>query len=232
MPYQNKNIVLLELISANLKLVISMDIQEAKSMTLFSFATITVISGQGKQIINNDEIFYMIEQLYKQLTLCLKQPLLLHESIQNSIGFYQNTYYQDSQDPKLIHETLPNGYRRWVGYRYMLFDAISGRGIPASWLYNNQNGDTVLEISQIYPWDSPESLHYENFIPYQAWIKTFAPDVVISIQKETIETWVKQLELFMQDIQRNDKLFRCTGLGCNLCVKKGKSGCPCGSSLK
>lgn len=235
MQKKNKNdqrTVLLELFfdaNGTEKLVISMDSQEAESMILFSFAQVDYVNNNKTMIINIDEIMRIKEGLQEELIDCIQNKKLLHDSIKTWLGFSYTQYLKNDQRKNLIYETLPNGYRRWVGIAHRLFDAIPGQRIPVSWLYNDKDGNIILEISPIYPFDSHDPKPNEKFVRYLEWMKSYKPYVIAKIAPEVAKKWIQQLDGLMKKIEKSDKKFRCTGPGCKLCAKEGKSGCPCGS---
>jgi hypothetical protein len=235
MPGPRKDgVILLELLfhdSNNAKLVISMNKQEAKRMINFDFAQIDYVSDLESITLEIDEILSLMEALIKEIQPCLNGQRILHSSIKKSLGYYSSKDYKKDNRKDLIYETLSNGFRRWVGVAYQLFDARAGIGIPSSWLYNDKDGNILLEVSPIYPWLFMKVEPGETFIKYSDWMKEYKPYVVTKIPRDSALEWLKQISKFMKKLDRSDKKYRCTGPGCAHCAKEGKSGCPCGSKL-
>jgi len=165
-----------------------------------------------------------------QLVKVLNNELLLDSSIKKSLGFYQSQYYKKNNRKNLKYVVSDEGRTYWIGYRYQLFGS-NGIEVPASWLYNDQLGNIVLEITPIYPWFFSEPKPGEVFIKYSEWMKTYKPILIRTITKETAEQWLKQIDELIEAVKKNDERLRCTGIGCAHCAKIGKTGCHCGSLL-
>ena len=214
------------------KFVISMNNDEAKSMTLFSFAEIRYISAKQSFTLCRDEIRDILESLSSQLAACLQKTQIPDPSIKQYLGYHQTQDYKKDNRKDLAYKTLPDGYTLWVGRKHSLYASVIGRNRPSSWLYNDTAGNIILEISPIYPWLFDEVKPGEIFIKYSDWMKAYKPYEIIQIPRESAKEWLKQINILMQKVKRSDQKYRCTGPGCKLCAKEGKSGCPCGSSLK
>lgn len=225
--------VLLELLfhnEINSKFVISMDPEELKTMFIFSFAQVDYISNDKKITVNVDEILYMLENLQNELILVSQNKRPLHTSIKQSLGYYAAKFYKKKDRKDLIYEASRSGLPRWVGMIYKLFDA-TGNNIPFSWLYNDSKANIILEISPHYQFFNRDPFEGEKFVKFSDWLKTYQPIEIVQIPQTTIPEWLNHIDKLMQRVQLSDEKYRCTGPGCELCKKEGKSGCPCGSRL-
>lgn len=227
-------LVLLELCFndiCNEKLIIKMNKITAKTMIIFDFAQINYKNKNKTIVIKIEEIIDLLKILKSKLQLCLRGTMILHPSIKHPLGYYETKSYVKGIK-KLVYKTMPDGNSQWVGDQHKLFEATPGIKIPFSWLYNDKEGNIILEISPMYPWHYNDPKSDETFVKYSEWIKNYKPYAITKIPKESAKQWVKDIDKLIAKVRRSDAKYRCTGLGCKHCIAEGKTGCPCGSKVK
>ena len=197
---------------------------------ILTWVKIEYVDNFKKYDLRYDNYISSTPRFRDRLIEALENKLLLDSSIKKSLGFYQSQYYKKNNRKNLKYDVSDEGRTYWIGYRYQLFGS-NGIEVPASWLYNDQLGNIVLEITPIYPWFFSEPKPGEVFIKYSEWMKTYKPILIRTITKETAEQWLKQIDELIEAVKKNDERLRCTGIGCAHCAKIGKTGCHCGSLL-
>jgi hypothetical protein len=191
---------------------------------ILTWIKIEYIQNLKTYVLLYDNFIAGIYNFREMLFQALNNNLQLDVSIKKSLGFYQSQYYKNDNRKNLIYKESDEGNKYWIGSKYKLFDFN-----PASWLYNDKQGNILLEITPTYPWffDKPEA--GETFIKYSEWMKTYKPILVRTISKETAQQWLNQIDELIEVVKANDERIKCTGIGCLHCKKEGKTGCPCGS---
>ncbi|MCX5923138.1 MAG: hypothetical protein NTU89_01080 [Candidatus Dependentiae bacterium] len=218
-------------INSSEKEFISID-EDISEITLFENIKIN-FEGVNKYILINDCFDYTIDVLKNMLKEAINNKLPLHKSLINKnknslIGYQWSQYLQKRKRKSLVYDRTRGGIQ-WVGYLHNLFETSHGIDRPASWLYNDEHGNIILEITPVYPWFSSKPEAGETFVKYSEWMKSYKPLLIRTISKETAQQWLKQIDELIEVVKANDERTKCTGLGCLHCAKEGKTGCPCGS---
>lgn len=161
---------------------------------------------------NADEVFLLnIDCSHELITLkdmlisALRNQLLLHNSITKDIGYLSNQEYHGDPNLELIFNAK-EGQEFWVGRRYNLWET-PGDVTPslATWLYNNEKGEIILEITPNYPWHFSDPTPEENFIPYEQWIKDYKPFIIRTIPQEVAKRWLAQVEHLIEVFEKKEK---------------------------
>jgi hypothetical protein len=148
-----------------------------------------------------DLVLYFMNELIGSLSQSLENKLRLHESISKDIGYLSNEYLQDK--PGLVCEKL-EGIDYWVGSKNALWSTRQNMYPKlASWLYNDQNGNIIFEITPRYPWHFSEPKEGEDFIPYEEWIKSYKPVLIRAIPVEVARQWLEQANMILKKIEEN-----------------------------
>lgn len=168
------------------------------------------------------DFFRYVNVLAKQLSLGFENNLIMHESIIKNIGFYENQYRQKRYRKNLTYKTGSNGGKYWIGSQYLLFSAY-GNVNQNSWLYNDNDGNIVFELTPIYPWFYSDPGPGETFIKYSDWMKQYQPLLKRIIPKEVAQEWLVKLQELTAVVQKISKTLPCGGmLDCGGCIHLGK----------
>lgn len=123
------------------------------------------------------------------MTNLINGKRILYKNIRKDLGFKFNQFHA-------------NALKKQEYYKVMeyYFQGNNHKGILpyfSSWLYNDKNGNIVLEISPIYPWfDEKNPEKQPGFVTYSEFIKNYKIAVRVIILKENFKKWVNQaLEL-------------------------------------
>jgi hypothetical protein len=202
------------------------------SIVLYEYININ-FCGESNYCLVQDCFDHVIEEFKSIIKKAINDQLKLHSSLLGNAEYsllgYQWCKYLKKNDRKdLVYGDEDTGIP-WVGYKYTLFETCHGIDRPASWLYNDERGNIIFELTPVYPWYYSKPGSGETFIKYSKWMKTYKPILTRTISKETAQQWIKQIDDLIKVVKKNDKRLRCTGPGCKHCLKIGKTGCYCGS---
>ena len=151
--------------------------------------------------LSNEPVRCAMEDLTKFLKQALNNELQLHESITQNIGYLCNEYWQEKEGFVIDH--LTNETSIWVGYRYRLWEGNNNNVSTNSWIYNDNNGAIILEITPSYPYTFCEPAEEPDYIPYDEWIKTYKPYLIKTLSIETAQKWLEQSKYITKVIQTN-----------------------------
>ena len=201
------------------------------SIVLFDLINISFY-GKNNYPLGQDCFNYLIRRIKAFFKRALENKLKLHLSLsdkaESSLLGYQWCKYLKKNDRKDLVCGKESEGVGWVGYRHALFES-SSEFRPSTWLYNDEHGNIIFELTPVYPWFDSKPESGETFIKYSEWMKNYQPILTRTISKETAQQWIKQIDELIKVVKKNDKRLRCTGPGCKHCLKIGKTGCYCGS---
>lgn len=78
-----------------------------------------------------------------------------------------------------------------------------------SWLYNDEIGNIVFEITPFYPWHDPAEADNPNFLSYETWIKDYKPIVKTTIPFHSLKQWIYQIKKWCKILENNDHKESC-----------------------
>jgi len=123
----------------------------------------------------------------------LENELSLDTSINEDIGFMYNQYdylfwTKDSiVVDDFVHE-LSETTPVWVGMRYQLWMTKK----YVTWLYNDNNGLIIFEVTPLYPFSYRNSSKEQDYITYKKWIKNYKSCLTRTISREVAQQWFEQ----------------------------------------
>lgn len=149
-------------------------------------------------IIGNTSIIEAAKRLRFLCEKALSNQLCLHESIKNNIGLleneYNNVFWEETYST--VTRTFIKEGSSWIGNRYSLWGAKN----KATWLYNDQYGNIILEIT---PWFHSSYRNRFEKLPFAQWIKSYKPILKRIIPKETAKQWIVQADKLINIIEQN-----------------------------
>lgn len=191
------------------KTIIQLPLENSRYLTLeflgpveelYLFDGITISYHANKKYILFTK-YFVIESLKTfeyVLKLALNNQFIIHESIQQDIGFLWGEYLQENESNyHFVKKPLENS-TIWVGAQHHLFSSKQWD----TWLYN-KNGDIYLEITPAYPWHFGDPKKNEKFVPYEEFIKNYKPLVILKIDKERAEEWLKIVSNLVAIAEKN-----------------------------
>jgi hypothetical protein len=122
---------------------------------------------------------------YDAITQLLKGTRILDKAITHDLGFEWNQFYKGEQKSNEAFK-----------YHWRSNDHKEIRPYYNSWLYNDENGNIIFEITPFYPWHNTTKKTHPEKISYKLWIKDYKPVVKTIIPKENLKQWIKQTDEF------------------------------------
>jgi hypothetical protein len=156
---------------------------------------------QQKILLSREPIFFNMQKLAELLEEALNNKLFLHVSINNDIGYLSNEYYQHRNN--IVMNDVLQESLRWIGFTYYLWEGSKKNTRYVTWLYNDDNGENVLEVTPAYPYlfcDPDKEPHY---VSYEEWIKNYKPFLNTIIPKKIAQDWLEQAHCIVEQIKAN-----------------------------
>lgn len=128
----------------------------------------------------------------------LNNKMSLSENMINDLGLEMNQYFEGVSE-------LDNCFN-------CLFLSNSHKQVRPyynSWLYNDQDGNIVFEITPFYPWHDPAEGNHPNFVPYEKWIKAYKPIIKTTISRTYLKQWTQQVKKWCKILESDDYAESC-----------------------
>jgi hypothetical protein len=98
-------------------------------------------------------------------------------------------------DPGIEWNKYPKGIRGTKATNEFHFFGNSHKQVPPyfdGWMYNDKDGNVILEITPFYPWHGEKKKSNPDFITYKQFMKDYQPTLKTLIPKENLEQWITQ----------------------------------------
>ena len=116
----------------------------------------------------------------------LKGEVILFENNINDPGFEWNQYYEGLMKSTDVIKK----------YHFAGNSSKQIRPYYNSWLYNDEKGNIIFEITPFYSWHNTTKKTNPEKISYKEWIKNYKPAVKTIIPKENLKQWIRQADEF------------------------------------
>ncbi|MBV8661184.1 MAG: hypothetical protein JO129_03515 [Candidatus Dependentiae bacterium] len=138
------------------------------------------------------------EPLIRNLKKTIENKLQLHESIIQDLGFMGNEYSHTlpNKNSKFFMVPSPSGESTyWIGSRYQVWETYADTTPHVkTWLYNDYNGNIILEVTPLYTWYMRErKANNLNFITYKNFMKNYKPIIQRTIPRELAIEWLNEV---------------------------------------
>ena len=145
---------------------------------------------------------YTLRRLIDHLDSVINCKLLLHKSIQRDLGFLWDEYLADSSAIDFYCEEI-EGIKSWIGTKYILFETPgSFEKNLTTWLYNNEKGEIILEITPGYKWHFQDPELGDEYFTYEEFIKNYKPILFRTIPKVVAEEWLVKLHELLKIVEK------------------------------
>jgi len=161
---------------------------------------VPIVFSDGSTAIGSDtNVRFALRKFSENLRKALEGQLKLHPSITQDLGYLANEEMQDK--PGLSYRKF-NGIDHWVGWDYFLW-GTGGDITLNTWLYNDENGAIVFEITPSYSSYIGIKKKDPRYLSYKDWIKNYKPCVVKKIPQDVAQQWLEQVEDISKRIDDN-----------------------------
>ncbi|MBI2352856.1 hypothetical protein HYV11_01265 [Candidatus Dependentiae bacterium] len=161
-----------------------------------------------KIIIGKNDAGGFLEKFELLLPLVLEQKLVLDVSIQKSLGFYLNEIFADRESfVNLKYEYYDScAYSDWIGMHYFMTSTCAPHDpVVTTWMYNDINGDIVLEVTEMFSWSEQEVASSEEMDRYFEFLKNFKPILKQVIPKKVAEQWLRKAKKWYKIFYDNEQ---------------------------
>lgn len=113
----------------------------------------------------------------------INNQMMLDKSVVQDPGFEWNQYFEG-----IIQDTEVDQYLCWSN---------AHKQVPPyfiSWMYNDENGNIIFEITPFYPWHDARKKSHPDFITYKKFMKNYKSILKTMIPKENLQQWIIQAQ--------------------------------------
>ena len=146
------------------------------------------------------DLYYFTEHIQDCINNKRKVPKTLGKNV--DLGLLYNEHSQ-----KIIladKEGKPLKSWRWPGDKLLFFGIGRDRfNSSMTFLYNDDQGNIVLEISLEYPWFLGEDPPADLYISYDDWLPEYKILYREIISKDVAQEWVRQLNRLYEKLEAN-----------------------------
>jgi hypothetical protein len=140
-----------------------------------------------------------IDKLIEFLQRSLQNQKQLPCYLAKNIGYVWNEYVNVSNHQKLSYadkkyEFLENYYIWYSSY--------------TTWIYNDEQGDIILEVTPSYPNTYSEKFSYKGFL---AWMENYKSFLRVVIPQQVAELWLMQATQILAAIDENTQRLHAQG---------------------
>ena len=134
---------------------------------------------------------------YDRIKKLIKGEMVLDSSAAKKLGIEWNEYFEG-----IIKDTDVGEYHFFGNSHKQIRPYFDG------WMYNDENGNIIFEITPSYPWSDPKQKSHPDKISFKQFMKDYKPVIKTMIPKENLKQWIKQAEML-------DKMLKCEDDQCD-----------------
>lgn len=126
----------------------------------------------------------------------LNKNLVIDPKKSADLGFLLN---QESQNIEVPEYGCSDYY--FFGNSYS-----SERRYYSSWMYNDLEGNIILEICPKYSWNDEDEhdVNYPDFVSYDQFMKNYQPIIVRTIEPKYLRQWLHQVNILDPIFEKNE----------------------------
>ncbi|HLC06891.1 MAG TPA: hypothetical protein VJJ26_01760 [Candidatus Babeliales bacterium] len=174
-----------------------------ETLPCFCQITISFYDGFREYILNlHDHLEDGIRKFRDILEKSLKGEMRLHKSLTNDLGYLHNECLKyalntDDETWQLNPNLTYDEDEIWIGYNYQLWAC----GQWAAWMYNNENGEIIFEITPRYPGFCVEEGELVAMPAYEKWMESYHFAILRVISREIAQKWLTQADGMLDHIK-------------------------------
>ncbi|MBP9765345.1 hypothetical protein KBD08_03335 [Candidatus Babeliales bacterium] len=125
----------------------------------------------------------------------LNSQLILPSRLQNNLGISNNNYCM----------ALTEDYT-CLDYHFFGNSHIQQKPYFDSFLYNDEQGNIIFEITPQYPWNdkNEEDINHPDFISYSQFLKNYHPTIIRTIDPKYLHQWIEQTHILEPLFEKNE----------------------------
>ena len=135
--------------------------------------------------------------------------LRLHSSIQQDLGYLWNEELQGNPGLFYVSEKDEKS-SYWVGLNYFLCSNGRIASRITTWLYNDEQGNIILEATPVYKWSMLEYDPADGFpfVSYEDFMKDYKLIFKKIIPKQVAQRWLLQAQQLYEVFYENEQMCR------------------------
>jgi hypothetical protein len=155
--------------------------------------------NQDQYLLSETFIAEIASSLIRVLQKALNNNLLLDESIKQDIGFMWNRSLSDDSD--FVYKG-----NVWIGLTYCVWE-VPGSIQPnlTTWLYNDIEGNIILEMTENYIWHYFEPSVGKNYSTHEEFMKNYRPFRIRIISREMAYQWLELAKFVLSMVEDNEE---------------------------
>lgn len=152
------------------------------------------------------------QRLIDALRRALQYNFLLDDSLVSCVGYYWNEIFADREQNVNLKFKIVDNMPVWVGFDHYLFGAtqvgstIAANNMLSAWLYNNDKGAIILEVTELFYWDAQESKAIQE-TNCQSFMKELQPAIETVITPSYGKKLLKNLIIMHRLFKRNTQTY-------------------------
>ena len=159
---------------------------------------IELFYDKNKLLLYENMVGDAIEDFERLLQKSLLNQAQLHESIQKNIGYLWSRYLNE----EMAEICEIDGF--WVGKRNLLWSPTGKkRKVCTTWLYNDHDGNIILEITPSYRWQFLDPKPKDDYITFDEFMKNYKTYMVKIIPHHVAKQWLNQVQELTPIMQKN-----------------------------
>jgi hypothetical protein len=181
------------------------------------FAEIDYCCGDAKMYFVNQQqlricqetVGLIFEAWISRLNKVINSKLFLHESLIQNLGLMWNQKFQKKSNNFFMTSTTDGKSSYWIGLNYEVGGTFNDANpYVTTWLYNDNAGDIILEVTPFYKWSMQEQEPEDpDFISYDEFVKNYKPLIHRVVPRDVAMVWLEQAMKVYRGFFKDEKDF-------------------------
>jgi len=180
-----------------IKIAIEPDEYDIDTIDCFQEASFSIIQNNQKTLLSHNFFSPYLEEFIIALKQALQKNRQLDSYLTQNIGYYWNESVNgvNPENPFNENYSLLKKYALWESH-------------ITTWIYNNEQGQIILEITPYYPHTFSDNFSYQDFL---TWMQNYKPLYKTIIPRHVAEQWLAQAQQILDTIDENSQMLHDQG---------------------
>ena len=170
------------------------EVKDNEFVDLDTFISVWLKQGDARLCLQRVSVGFDLDDFAEHLQQCLDNKIGVPKELDNKVdlGFLWNEHIQKI----ILAEEAGKPLKSWdwiAGHTVFLQCRANGDKSCNTFLYNDHQGNIILQISAAYPWFFKDAPSSELNISYDDWLPKHKILYKIIIPRKVAQKWVKQL---------------------------------------
>jgi len=174
-------------LNAKVSVIIEPDQYDADLVQCFREGYFSIMENNHKTVLCHSFLISYLEEF----AIALKQAL--HNNRQLDSYFIQNVGYYWNESINGHDEEHPFNEIYDILHAYTIWESHI-----TTWIYNDNEGNIILEITPYYPHTHDPEYSYQDFLQ---WMKNYKSLIKYIIPQETAQEWIHQLATILTELE-------------------------------